>query len=370
MKKQDSKVVQAIETAIHKITYLEQENVKEYSEEYDMEFSYIGNMLRKALELFSEEILQKYQITYEENTTLFDKLQLIRKEQIFTERQLSLFEKVRYIGNTAVHTNNFGYPNTQSLKTIAYSFLDIVKRENQVAEKKEENPKELAEKAFKYYYNEDMRNTENILTLKKYMNDLLRILSFNANQMQLENESVCSKKEIAEFQEKKRKEICFVEEIKTRVENSKTSDEDLMKWASNESNIRKILIAIYSRFSDNISVEKNDIFAYKFLVHNDIFPDETIEEYDSRKTREKNYPGIGRYESIENYRKRKIEEEEKLKKETDERRKKAKREYKMHKKRIIYDIFLEYVYMLINFVINLIVLQLVWTAFKFLANYW
>lgn len=352
-----SKVVQTIETAIQKITLLEQKNVKEYSEEYDMEFSYISNMLRKALELFSGEILQKYQIAYEENTTLFEKVQLIRKGQIFTEEQLSLFEKIRYIGNGAVHTNESGYPDTNVLKAMANSFLKIVKKENQSQVDIKEDPRKLAERAFRCYYMEDMKNPQNILTLKSYMNEILRVLSYEASQMKLENETVCSKKEIAEFQKEKKERINSIENAKASVENSKTSEEDLLKWATNEREIRWLLTYLYKRVLGDTPPEKCDPFAYKFLVHNDILVDETIEEYEFRKDREKKYRGIGRFESVEDYKKRIA----------DAKAEKEKKEKELSRRKIG-GIFRYIIYLAINLPLNYFAFKIVFTILDTLAH--
>ena len=125
-------IIQTVDKAQEQITRLRQEGVEYYSSGYDMEFSYIGNTLRKAEELFMNDLAEKCQVSFSSRLSLADKSDTFYAEGILKRREREILNEIRQIGNTAVHAerNNSAFPDLQTLLKYSDDLLQIVEEVN------------------------------------------------------------------------------------------------------------------------------------------------------------------------------------------------------------------------------------------------
>lgn len=125
-------IIQTVDKAQQQITRLRQEGVEYYSSGYDMEFSYIGNTLRKAEEIFMSDLAEKCQVSFDSRMSLAEKIETFYAEGILKRREREILNEIRQIGNTAVHaeSRNSAFPDLQTLLKYSDDLLQIVKEVN------------------------------------------------------------------------------------------------------------------------------------------------------------------------------------------------------------------------------------------------
>ena len=125
-------IIQTVDKAQQQITRLRQEGVEYYSSGYDMEFSYIGNTLRKAEEIFMSDLAEKCQVSFNSRMSLAEKIETFYAEGILKRREREILNEIRQIGNTAVHaeSNRFAFPDLQTLLKYSDDLLKIVEEVN------------------------------------------------------------------------------------------------------------------------------------------------------------------------------------------------------------------------------------------------
>lgn len=125
-------IIQTVDKAQQQITRLRQEGVEYYSSGYDMEFSYIGNTLRKAEEIFMTDLAEKCQVSFNSRMSLAEKIETFYAEGVLKRREREILNEIKQIGNTAVHaeSNNSAFPDLQTLLKYSDDLLQIVEEVN------------------------------------------------------------------------------------------------------------------------------------------------------------------------------------------------------------------------------------------------
>lgn len=125
-------IIQTVDKVQQQITRLRQEGVEYYSSGYDMEFSYIGNTLRKAEEIFMNDLAEKCQVSFNSRMALAEKIETFYAEGILKRKEREILNEIRQIGNTAVHAenNSSAFPDLQTLQKYSDDLLQIVEEVN------------------------------------------------------------------------------------------------------------------------------------------------------------------------------------------------------------------------------------------------